>query len=132
MLQQEVAERLTAAPSCAEYGTLAVQVGLMADVEILMTLPPGAFRPPPQVTSSLVRVRFRPASYPVGTPGVFERLVRGVFLQRRKMLGNALKPVAASLGTTVPDLLARSGVDPRKRPQDLSVADFASLSKAVL
>ncbi len=132
MLQREVAERLTARPGCAEYGTLAVQVGLVADVDTLLTLPPGAFRPPPQVTSTLVRLRFRPARHDVGAPKTFERLVRGVFLQRRKMLGNALKPVAETLGADAADLIARAGVDPKKRPQDLSIADFARLSKAVL
>jgi 16S rRNA (adenine1518-N6/adenine1519-N6)-dimethyltransferase len=132
LLQREVAERLTASPGCAEYGTLAVQVGLIADVEVLLTLPPGAFRPPPQVTSTLVRLRFRPASHDVGTADTFERLVRGVFLQRRKMLGNALKPVADAMGANSVDLIARAGVDASKRPQDLSIADFARLSKAVL
>jgi 16S rRNA (adenine1518-N6/adenine1519-N6)-dimethyltransferase len=132
MLQREVAERLVAAPGRGEYGTLAVQCGLVADVESLLTLPPGAFRPPPQVTSTLVRLRFRPPSHAIGSPGTFERIVRGVFLQRRKMLANALKPVAASLGTSVGALVERSGVDPSKRPQDLSIADFASLARAVL
>jgi len=132
MLQQEVAERLMATPGRAEYGTLAVQVGLVADLELLLTLPPGAFRPPPQVTSSLVRLRFHPPTYQVGDQVAFERIVRGVFLQRRKMLGNALKPVADSLGATVEAILEKSGVDPRKRPQDLTVEEFASLARAVL
>ena len=60
----------------------------------LLTLPPGAFRPPPKVTSAVVRLRFRPPAADVGDPAAFERLVRGVFLQRRKTLLNALKPVA--------------------------------------
>jgi 16S rRNA (adenine1518-N6/adenine1519-N6)-dimethyltransferase len=132
MLQQEVAARLMAMPGRAEYGTLAVQVGLVADFELLLTLPPGAFRPPPQVTSSLVRLRFHPPKHHVDRPAVFERIVRGVFLQRRKMLGNALKPVADSLGAAVETILERSAVDPRKRPQDLTIEEFARLSRAVL
>ena len=49
MLQKEVAERLVAAPGSSSYGTLALQTGLAADVELLLTLPPGAFRPAPNV-----------------------------------------------------------------------------------
>ena len=61
MLQHEVAERLTASPGGREYGVLAILVQHTADVERLLTLPPGAFRPAPKVRSALVRIRFREA-----------------------------------------------------------------------
>ena len=92
MLQKEVADRLVATPGHKEYGVLAIQVALVADVERVFTLPPGAFRPPPKVTSAVVRLRFRPPAFDVGDPKVFERIVRGMFLQRRKTLANALAP----------------------------------------
>ncbi len=132
MLQKEVADRLLAQPGTGEYGTLAVQVALLADVERVMTLPPGAFRPPPKVSSAVVRLRFRAPSADVGDRRIFERVVRGVFLQRRKTLANALKPVASSLGRSAAELLQRAGVDGSRRPQELTVADMARLSRAVL
>jgi 16S rRNA (adenine1518-N6/adenine1519-N6)-dimethyltransferase len=132
MLQREVAERVAASPGTREYGTLAVQVSRLADITTVLTLPPGAFRPPPKVTSAVVHLRFRPSTVEVGDAAVFERIVRGTFLMRRKTILNALVPVADSLGRRAPDLLARAGVDPRLRPGDLSAAEFASISRAVL
>jgi 16S rRNA (adenine1518-N6/adenine1519-N6)-dimethyltransferase len=132
MLQQEVADRLVATPGGAQYGVLAIQVALVANVERVMTLPPGAFRPPPKVTSTVVRLRFHPPSADVGDAGTFERLVRGVFLQRRKTLANALKPVAHTLDLDASDLLAQAGLDPSRRPETLTVEEFARLSRAVL
>ena len=132
MLQKEVADRLVATPGRKEYGSLAIQVALSADVEHLLTLPPGAFRPPPKVTSAVVRLRFRPRTVDVGDPQVFERIVRGIFLQRRKTLANALRPVADALGHPAAQLLERAGVDGRLRPEALTLADIARLSRAVL
>jgi 16S rRNA (adenine1518-N6/adenine1519-N6)-dimethyltransferase len=132
MLQKEVADRLVAAPGGKEYGALAIQVALTADVEQLLTLPAGAFRPPPKVTSTVVRLRFRPPMIDVGNPQVFERIVRGIFLQRRKTLANALRPVADSLGQSSAQLLEWAGVDGRLRPEALTLGDIARLSRAVL
>jgi 16S rRNA (adenine1518-N6/adenine1519-N6)-dimethyltransferase len=132
MLQKEVADRVVASPGSGDYGPLAIQVALVADVERLLSLPPGAFRPPPKVRSAVVRLRFRPASVDVGTPEVFERIVRGVFLQRRKTLANALKPVADALGTNANGLVERARLDPRRRPETLTLDDLARLSRAVL
>jgi len=132
MLQKEVADRLTAVPGTSDYGSLAVQVALLADVERVFTLPPGAFRPPPKVTSAVVRLRFRPPLVDVGDLATFERVVRGVFLQRRKTLLNALKPVADTFGRSAAQVLASTGVDGRQRPERLTVADMARLSRAML
>ena len=132
MLQKEVADRLVASPGTGDYGSLAIQVALLADVERVLVLPPGAFRPPPKVTSAVVRLTFRPPPVDVGDPAVFERIVRGIFLQRRKTLLNALKPVADSLGRSAAALIERAEVDPTKRPEALTVADLARLSRAVL
>jgi 16S rRNA (adenine1518-N6/adenine1519-N6)-dimethyltransferase len=68
----------------------------------------------------------------VGDPRVFERVVRGLFLQRRKTVANALRPVAESLGQTSVQLLERAGVDGSLRPEMLPLAAFARLSRAVL
>ena len=131
MLQKEVADRLTATPGTAEYGVLALQVGLLADVDRILTLPPGAFRPPPKVTSAVVRLRFRAPIVDVGHPAVFERVVRGLFLQRRKTLLNALRPVAASFGQEAAPLLRLAELDGNRRPQTLTLADMGLLARVL-
>lgn len=132
MLQREVADRLVARPGTSDYGALAIQVALLARVERLLALPPGAFRPPPKVHSAVVRLTFRPPLVEVGDRIVFEKIVRGVFLQRRKTVLNALKPVAHALSKSPETLLAQAGIDPGRRPETLTVDDFARLSQAVL
>ena len=132
MLQKEVADRLVAKPGSKDYGALAIQVAVAADVDHVLTLPPGAFRPPPKVTSAVVRLRFRPPTVDVGDRAAFERVVRGMFLQRRKTVGNALRPVADSFGRSAAELLAHAQVDPSKRPEELSLAEIARISRAVL
>jgi 16S rRNA (adenine1518-N6/adenine1519-N6)-dimethyltransferase len=132
MLQKEVADRLVAKPGSDGYGALAIQVALLADADRLLALPPGAFRPPPKVKSAVVRLRFRAPVVDVGDRSTFEKLVRGLFLQRRKTLANALKPVADSMGRSAAELIERARVDPRKRPEALTLDDMARLARAML
>ena len=132
MLQQEVADRLLARPGTSEYGVLSVYAALHARTTRLLTLPPGAFRPPPKVTSTVVRFEFRPPPLEVGTPAVFDALVRGAFAHRRKTLPNALRFAAEGLSQDPAILVAAAGLDPRRRPGDLTLADFAALAHAVL
>ena len=132
MLQKEVADRLVAKPGSEGYGALAIQVALLADADRVLSLPPGAFRPPPKVRSAVVRLRFRPPAVDVGDRFTFEKLVRGLFLQRRKTLANALKPVADSVARSTADLIERARVDGKKRPEALTLEDFARLARAML
>ena len=132
MLQREVADRMLASPGSPEYGVLSVYTAVSADAARLLTLPPGAFRPPPLVTSSVIGLRFRPPPVEIGPPDTFDAIVRGTFTQRRKTLLNALRPVADRLGRNPAVLIARAGLDPGVRPGDLSLADFAALARAVL
>jgi 16S rRNA (adenine1518-N6/adenine1519-N6)-dimethyltransferase len=132
MLQREVADRLLAGPGEPDYGAMSIQIRLLADVERVLSLPPGAFRPPPKVHSAAVRLRFRPPRVDVGTLLAFERVVRGLFLQRRKTLANALKPVAASFGRSAAEILEKARLDGRRRPETLSLEDFAKLTQAML
>jgi 16S rRNA (adenine1518-N6/adenine1519-N6)-dimethyltransferase len=131
MLQREVADRLAASPGTADYGALTLQTALHADIERLMVLPPGAFRPRPKVTSAVVRLRFRPATDDVGDAALFERLVRGMFTLRRKMLVNALAPVLPA-GVEASAVLAEAGIPPERRPETLTAAEAARLSRSVL
>ena len=132
MLQREVADRVVAAPGGRDYGALAIQVALHADVERVLALPAGGFRPPPKVLSAVVRLRFRPPAADVGDPLVFERVVRGIFGQRRKMLANALKPVADARGRSAAQVLQSAGIDGRRRPESLTLEEISRVSRAVL
>ena len=128
MLQQEVADRLLAEAGTGEYGVLTILVRMQADVTRLLTLPPGAFRPAPQITSTVVRLTFRsPLIRLRDTPG-FEALVRGIFTKRRKTILNALKPMAEAVGASASEALATVGIDPVRRPETLEVAELAALA----
>ena len=128
MLQKEVADRIVAMPGSTDYGVLSVLVQWKASVTRLLTLPPGAFRPPPNVTSALIRLAFRPAEIQVADPAAFERLVRSMFTQRRKTLGNALGPFAEGTGLRAQAALRAAGIDPIRRPQTLQLVEIARLA----
>jgi 16S rRNA (adenine1518-N6/adenine1519-N6)-dimethyltransferase len=132
MLQKEVADRLVAKPGTDGYGALAIQVALLADADRILLLPPGAFRPPPKVRSAVVRLRFREPAVDVGSRSAFEKLVRGLFLQRRKTVANALKPIADMVGRSVTELIERAEVDASRRPEALTLEDMARLARAML
>jgi 16S rRNA (adenine1518-N6/adenine1519-N6)-dimethyltransferase len=133
MLQREVADRLVARPGTREYGVLSVLLQHVADVQLILKLPAGAFRPPPRVLSALVRLRFHAPDPPVASPELFADLVRSVFTRRRKTLSNALLAVEKggreSLSERV-SLLEQAGLDGRRRPETLTVAEFARLADA--
>ena len=128
MLQKEVADRIVAAPGSADYGVLSVLVQWKAAVTHLLTLPPGAFRPPPKVRSALVRLAFRPAEVTLADPAGFQQLVRSVFTQRRKTLSNALGPFAEGTGVAPAAALRQAGIDPTRRPQTLQLVEIARLA----
>jgi 16S rRNA (adenine1518-N6/adenine1519-N6)-dimethyltransferase len=127
MLQREVANRLLAKPGTKDYGVLTVLIGHSSHVKRLLTLPPGAFRPAPQVHSALVQLRFHPPDPPVLDLALFRALVQAVFTRRRKTLGNAL---AAYPGAGA-DVATRAGIDPRRRPETLTIAEFARLADLI-
>jgi 16S rRNA (adenine1518-N6/adenine1519-N6)-dimethyltransferase len=128
MLQREVAERLAARVGTKDYGVLTVFAQAQADVTRLLILPPGAFRPAPKVESAVVRLAFKPPLVPPELAGTFERLVRTVFMQRRKTLSNALRPVTDAAGLDAREVLAAAGIDPIRRPETLTVADLVTLA----
>ena len=132
MLQREVADRLVAAPGSKEYGVLSILIGHAADVETVLKLPAGAFRPPPKVLSSLVRLRFRAPRPAVRDLALFARLVQAVFTRRRKTMANALLALddgsAAAPRIRPAEALAAADLDGSRRPETLSIAEFASLA----
>ena len=128
MLQREVADRLAARPGTSEYGVLSVLMQHVAGVELLLKLPAGAFRPPPKVLSALVRLRFHAPDPPVTDPIAFAAVVQAVFTRRRTTLANALLAYAPMARGSVADALAAARIDGRRRPETLTVAEFASLA----
>ena len=131
MLQKEVADRLVASPGTGDYGPLTIFTALHARVRRLLTLPPGAFHPPPQVTSAVVAVQFLTAGERPEVPDTFEPMVRALFSARRKTIANGLKAPAAAAGTTPVAALARAGLDPRLRPEQLSVDQLLTLARSL-
>ena len=128
MVQREVAERLEARPGTGDYGVLSISVQLHADVRRLLTLPPGAFRPAPKVHSAVVRLTFRPPLTPPRDERVFDAMVRSMFTQRRKTLGNALAAFAEARGLRAASVLEASGIDPSRRPETLDLGELARLA----
>jgi 16S rRNA (adenine1518-N6/adenine1519-N6)-dimethyltransferase len=126
MFQREVAERIVASPGSKSYGRLSVIANWRCETKILFDIAPSAFVPPPKVTSSLVRLVPRGNPLPAPLPAL-ERVTAAAFGQRRKMLRQSLR-------TLVPDpapLLAAAGIDPTARAEDIPVAGFAALARAL-
>ncbi len=113
MLQLEVVERMVAAPSTPEYGRLSVALQARFMMEKLFNVARGAFRPPPKVESAVVRLSPLPQMLLID-----EALLRQAFSARRKQLRNALPGVD----------LARAGIDPTQRPENLSPQDYARIT----
>lgn len=130
MLQREVADRIESGPGSKDYGVLSILVQLHADVRRLLTLPPGAFRPQPKVHSAVVRLSFRPPAVVLRDEQLFERMVKTMFMQRRKTLSNALKPFAETRGQSASAALAGAGIDPGRRPETLQLTELARLADA--
>ncbi len=124
MLQKEVVDRMAAEPGSKVYGRLSVMLQLACRVEPLFDVPPEAFRPPPKVESSVVRL-LPLASHELhdARPQDVYAVVKAAFGQRRKTLANALKQLLDS------DAIRRADVDPKARAETLSPTDFVRLAK---
>lgn len=123
MLQKEVVDRMAAPPGSKVYGRLSVMLQAVCEVVPLFDVPPAAFRPPPKVDSSVVRLLPRlPAEVGIVDPAQFERLVRDAFGQRRKTLRNAVQAHCTA------EQISASGLRPELRAEQVSVAEFINLS----
>lgn len=128
LLQKEVVARITASPGTADFGRLAVLCQSLCRVRRCFDLAPGAFHPPPKVTSSLVELLPRPlAERPSGERlAALEAVSRAAFGQRRKMLRTSLKALTGDPA----GLLAAAGIAAERRPETLGLDDFARLAEA--
>ena len=122
MLQREVVDRMVAAPSTAAYGRLSVMLQVRYAMARLFDVPPGAFRPPPRVDSAVIRMVPR-ADAPACDDAALAQVVTAAFTKRRKTLRNALA------GAVREDALEALGLDPRLRPENLSVDDYVGLAR---
>jgi 16S rRNA (adenine1518-N6/adenine1519-N6)-dimethyltransferase len=126
MFQREVAWRIVAGAGSKSYGRLSVLAGWRSDARMLFDIAASAFVPPPKVTSSLIALT--PRENPLACErGALERVTQAAFGQRRKMLRQSLK----SLGTEPLPLLARAGIEPTARAEDIPVEGFVALARAL-
>lgn len=134
MVQKEVADRIAATPGSRDYGLLSATAQLHAQVEKLITLPPGAFSPPPKVHSTVLRLTMAPRQKELGIAddrlqSEFIDFLKLSFGQKRKTLWNNLKPnyPAALLKAA----LAEARIVPSVRAESLSLAESAALFRAL-
>ena len=136
MLQREVVERIGALPGGKEYGYLSVLVQLYCEVVPLFDVPPGAFRPAPKVTSSVVRLRTRATpAVAVRDEDFFLTLTQVIFSQRRKTILNNIRAGLDRLGVANVEGLESSlgdcGIDLRRRAETLTIQEILQLAESV-
>ena len=129
MVQREIAEKMCA--PAGQKSLLSVAVQLYADVDMLFDVAPGAFQPPPRVTSTVIELR------PLGRTRVqlesvdgFFEIVKAGFSQPRKQLRNSLANGIGTTSATLGPLFERAGIDPVRRPATLSLDEWAGLYEA--
>ncbi|MGH9690263.1 MAG: 16S rRNA (adenine(1518)-N(6)/adenine(1519)-N(6))-dimethyltransferase RsmA [Candidatus Acidiferrales bacterium] len=129
VIQWEVAERIVALPGSRAYGYLSALCQFHAKPEIVLRLPPGAFRPPPRVTSALVRITLpgERASLPVANSDAnrFLEFVGSCFSQKRKTLRNNLREIASD--DRIHQALAACGLRPDARAEQITLTQFATV-----
>jgi len=132
MLQREVAERMVASPGGKDYGPLSIFIQLTWDVSIRFFVRASAFYPRPEVESAVVHIvqRERPMTE-LRDEEWFKQVVKGCFHYRRKTLMNSLKHSGISLSEDLERRIERIGIDPRRRPETLSIQEFASLAEGL-
>lgn len=126
MMQKELVDRLCAEPDTGDYGRLTVMVQSRCQVERVLSIGPGAFKPPPKVESTVVRLRpLVGREVEIQNPALFAALVKQAFSQRRKTLRNALKGMVDEVAFT------QVGIASTIRAENLSVNDFILLANTI-
>lgn len=127
LMDTAVSSRIAAVPPDANILSVSVQVYAEPRVKP-PSIPPAAFLPPPQVSSAIVRLNVRPLPLvPEERAKAFFRLVRAGFSQRRKMLGNALRPLWGCAAQDAARILEHAGIDAKRRAQTLTIAEWLTL-----
>jgi 16S rRNA (adenine1518-N6/adenine1519-N6)-dimethyltransferase len=127
MFQREVAERIVARPRTDHYGRLALLAQWRCDAQIVLTLPPEAFSPPPKVHSAVVHLKRLDAPRFPADAATLMRITAMAFNQRRKMLRSSLKALAPG----IEDLLRAAEIDPTARAEEIGLERFCALARIV-
>lgn len=131
MIQKEVAERMNAEPNCKDYGALSILVQYYCNTKIVRKVPPSCFIPRPKVDSIVIRLeRLEEPSVKVNNEKLFFEIVRHAFNMRRKTLWNATKNIKLDK-ELMQKAYEESGIDPKRRGETLSLAEFGALSDAI-
>ena len=124
-IQKEVAERIAAEPGGKDYGVLSIMVQYYSLPRIKFIIKKESFRPMPRVDSAVIHIKIlEKPSVSVQDEQMFFKVMKTAFSHRRKTLSNSLK----SLGEDMKDKLIQVGIDPQRRPETLSLEEFAKLS----
>jgi len=132
MFQKEVGDRICAKPATRDYGILSVFCQLYFDVKRVALIPPGAFKPPPKVDSAVISFcRLDSPRYDIEDEVFLRRVVKAAFSQRRKTLRNTLKSNDFT-AEVIEQACQESHIDPARRGETLSLAEFANLAHSLL
>jgi 16S rRNA (adenine1518-N6/adenine1519-N6)-dimethyltransferase len=124
MLQKEVADRIASKHGNKVYGILSVLLQAYYDVKPVLKVPPGAFTPPPNVQSAVIRLTRNQRQHLACNENLFVQVVKQGFNNRRKTLRNALKNLTLNA-----DIVSQSVFD--KRAEQLSVEEFIQLTSLI-
>lgn len=128
MVQAEVAEAIVAKPGKMSLLSVATQV--YGDTSFVMKVAPGAFSPPPNVQSAVVRIDVLPQPRVDVSLDIFFRIVRAGFGNPRKQLRNSLSFGLHVKQSVIDEVMRRAGIDVTLRPQVLSIDDWATITRA--
>ena len=136
MIQKEVAERLAAGPGSKTYGILSVLLQMWYDIEYRFTVGEGAFVPPPKVKSAVIRLTRNARTDAGCDEALLRRIVKATFGQRRKTIRNGLRSIGITAASSPEAAGSDSTSEPARpfldaRPEQLSVEDFISLTRAI-
>lgn len=129
LVQKEISDRLCAVPGTRANGALTIRAQYLAECEEICPVPPSAFKPPPKVDSSVIRIRPRPFPTAAKNPTRLSQIVKVGFSQKRKMLRNNLQSIVDRDALTA--VLESLSINPQIRAEGLGVAEWVALSDAI-
>jgi 16S rRNA (adenine1518-N6/adenine1519-N6)-dimethyltransferase len=134
MFQKELAQRITAETGCKDYGRLTVMLRYCSDIKKLLNVKASLFFPKPKVDSEILELKFKKEIDPKAADEQFLfKVIKSGFGNRRKTLKNALAASELNIDPNTATLvLEKSGIDPIRRAETLTVEDFVKLSNNLL
>jgi len=134
MTQKELADRIVAPPNSKTYGALSIMIQARACVKKIFNVSAASFIPPPKVSSSVIKIDFQnPPDLGIKDWKVFEKVVRTAFQKRRKTIKNALSDITLpSHYASIEDVLNKCKIKIQRRPETLSLQEFADLANMLV